>query len=89
VGRPVPLQKWSTVDPADLLSEGGLSEAAEKSWHRLDGHKQLPKTILRSKLAAAGSNASVRCRKIRLLPDRFPQQSTRHRRVPTTSAIPH
>jgi hypothetical protein len=71
VGRPVPLQKWSTVDPADLLSKGGLSESAEKSWHRLDGHNQLPKTILRSKLAAARSNASVRCRKIRLLPTDF------------------
>jgi len=23
-----------------------LAEAAEKSWHRLDGHNQLPKIIL-------------------------------------------
>jgi len=31
---------------ADSTSDRQLGEAAERSWHRLNGHNQLPKIIL-------------------------------------------
>jgi hypothetical protein len=83
VGLTAPLQKSSSaVDPADLPSKGGLSNktALARGFKLL----RLPRkagtvsqvTISENHacvltLAAAGPNASVRCRKIRLLPTDF------------------